>query len=57
VGEGLEPVLIRRGFVRQMLPGGKIGEAGTRPYYEVCVNPKALELVELLSATAAAERA
>ncbi len=56
VGEGLEPVLIRRGFVRQMLPGGKIGEAGARPYYEVCVNPKALELVEYLSATAAAER-
>ena len=56
VGEGLEPVLIRRGFVRQMLPGGKIGEAGVRPYYEVCVNPKALELVEYLSATAAAER-
>lgn len=57
VGEGLEPVLIRRGFVRQILPGGKIGEAGARPYYEVCVNPKALELVEYLSATAATERA
>ena len=28
VGEGVEPVLIRRGFVRQMLPGGKIGGAG-----------------------------
>ncbi|HSZ20391.1 MAG TPA: hypothetical protein VK770_11395 [Candidatus Acidoferrum sp.] len=56
VGEKLEPVLIRRGFVRQMLPGGKMGEAGSRPYYEVCVNPKALELVEYLSATAAAER-
>ena len=56
VGEGLEPVLIRRGFVRQMLPGGKIGEAGTRPYYEVCVNPKVLELVEYLAATAAALR-
>jgi hypothetical protein len=51
VGEGLEPVLIRRGFVRQMLPGGKIGEAGTRPYYEVCVNPKVLDLVEYLAAT------
>ena len=56
VGEKLEPVLIRRGYVRQMLPGGKMGEAGSRPYYEVCVNPKALELVEYLSATAAAER-
>jgi hypothetical protein len=56
VGEGLEPVLIRRGFIRQMLPGGKIGEAGTRPYYEVCVHPKILELAENLAATAAAVR-
>jgi hypothetical protein len=56
VGEKLEPVLIRRGYIRQMLPGGKIGEAGTRPYYEVCVNPMVLELVEYLSATAAAQR-
>jgi hypothetical protein len=53
VGESLEPVLIRRGFVRQLLPGGKIGAAGARPYYEVCVNPKALALVEYLSASAA----
>ena len=56
VGEGLEPVLIRRGFVRQMLPGGKIGEAGTRPYYEVCVNHKVLELADHLAATASALR-
>ncbi len=56
VGEGLEPVLIRRGYIRQMLPGGKIGEAGSHPYYEVCVNPKVLELVEYLSATAASVR-
>jgi hypothetical protein len=56
VGEGLEPVLIRRGFIRQMLPGGKIGEAGTRPYYEVCVHPKILELAENLAATATAVR-
>jgi hypothetical protein len=56
VGEGLEPVLIRRGFIRQMLPGGKIGEAGTRPYYEVCVNPKVVDLVECLAASAAALR-
>ena len=55
VGEGLEPVLIRRGFIRQMLPGGKIGEVGTRPYYEVCVNPKVLELVEYLTATSTAQ--
>ncbi len=57
VGDGVEPVLIRRGFIRQMLPGGKIGEAGTRPYYEVCVSPQALELVEYLAATTATRRA
>jgi hypothetical protein len=56
VGEGLEPVLIRRGYVRQLLAGGKIGEAGSRPYYEVCINPKVLELAESLAATAASER-
>src|SRR6202790_1112669 len=56
VGEGIEPVLIRRGYVRQLQSGGKIGEAGSRPYYEVCVNPKVLELAESLAATAAAVR-
>ena len=53
VGEGLEPVLIRRGYVRQLLPGGKIGEAGSRPYYEVCVNPKVGQLVEYLTTAGA----
>jgi hypothetical protein len=53
VGEGVEPILIRRGFIRQLLPGGKIGEAGLRPYYEVCVNAKALELLEYVSASGA----
>jgi hypothetical protein len=53
VGEGFEPVLIRRGYVRQLLPGGKIGAAGSRPYYEVCVNPKVSELIEVLSAAGA----
>ncbi|MFZ0821015.1 MAG: hypothetical protein WAM91_13160 [Candidatus Acidiferrales bacterium] len=38
VGETLEPLLIRKGFVRQLLPDGKIGAAGTRAYYEVCTN-------------------
>ncbi len=53
VGEGLEPVLIRRGYVRQLLPGGKIGEAGSRAYYEVCVNPKVGELVDYLTTAGA----
>ncbi len=38
VGETLEPLLIRKGFVRQLLPDGKIGAAGTRAYFEVCSN-------------------
>ena len=56
VGEGLEPILIRRGFIRQLLPGGKIGDAGTRMYYEVCASPKVKELVESLMATAEVRR-
>jgi hypothetical protein len=51
IGEGLEPVLIRRGFVRQLLPDGRIGVAGTRAYYEVCTSPQVFELVECLTAT------
>jgi hypothetical protein len=56
VGEGVEPVLIRRGFVRQLLPDGSIGTAGTRAYYEVCTSPKVFELIEYLTATATARR-
>ena len=53
VGEGLEPILLRRGFIRQMLPDGRIGAASPRSYYEVCTHPKLFELVEaLLVATA-----
>jgi hypothetical protein len=52
VGEGVEADLVRRGFVRQLLPGGKIGAAGTRAYYEVCTSPKVYELVEYLTAAA-----
>jgi hypothetical protein len=36
VGETLEPLLIRKGYVRQLLPDGKIGAPGSRAYYEVC---------------------
>jgi class 3 adenylate cyclase len=52
VGKGVEPVLIRRGYVRQLLSDGRIGAAGTRAYYEVCTSPKVFELVEYLTATA-----
>jgi len=48
LGESLEPILLRRGFIRQMLPDGRIGAASSRPYYEVCTHPKLFELVEAL---------
>jgi hypothetical protein len=44
LGESLEPIVIRKGFVRQLLPGAKIGTQGIRAYYEVCTDPKLLEL-------------
>jgi class 3 adenylate cyclase len=40
----IEPIVVRKGFVRQLLPGAKVGEAGTRAYYEVCTHPKLVEL-------------
>jgi hypothetical protein len=54
VGEGVEPVLIRRGYIRQLLPDGSIGGPGIRPYYEVCTSPKVFELVEYLTAMTSA---
>src|SRR5579863_2208908 len=44
LGESIEPIVIRKGFVRQLLAGGKIGAQGTRPYYEVCTEAKLLDL-------------
>ena len=44
LGDTVEPIVIRKGFVRQLLPGGKIGQPGTRAYYEVCTDPKLLEI-------------
>lgn len=56
LGGSFEPLIIRKGIVRQLLPGGKIGEAGNRGYYEVCTHPKLLELarrkiIETVSST------
>jgi len=45
VGDTLEPLFIRQGHVRQLLPDGKIGAAGSRAYYEVCTNPDLAELI------------
>jgi hypothetical protein len=44
LGDSLEPIVVRKGFVRQLLPGGKIGAQGNRAYYEVCTDPKLLDL-------------
>jgi hypothetical protein len=49
IGETLEPILVRRGYVRTMQADGQIGPAGQRPYYEVCTHPKAFELVHALT--------
>jgi hypothetical protein len=48
IGESLEPILLRRGVVRQLNSDGQFGAPGQRPYYEVCTHPKAFELVEAL---------
>jgi hypothetical protein len=44
IGESLEPIVVRRGLARQLLPGGKIGGPSARAYYEICTNPKLVEL-------------
>ncbi|MGA8678452.1 MAG: hypothetical protein WB621_24810, partial [Candidatus Acidiferrales bacterium] len=51
LGETLEPVVIRKGFVHQLLPGAKVGAQGTRAYYEVCTDPKLLDLARKKFAT------
>ncbi|HTR47954.1 MAG TPA: hypothetical protein VMM16_11270 [Verrucomicrobiae bacterium] len=57
LGESLEPVVIRKGFVRQLLPGGKIGAQGTRAYYEVCTDAKLLELARKRVSSVASKNA
>jgi len=44
LGESLEPIVVRKGFVRQLLPGAKVGAQGARAYYEICTDAKLLEL-------------
>lgn len=38
IGETLEPLIVRKGFVRQIMPDGKIGHASKHAHYEICVN-------------------
>ena len=49
MGEGVEPILLRRGYMRQMLPDGRIGPEGQRAYYEVCTDDRVLERVEAMA--------
>lgn len=51
----IEPIVVRKGFVRQLLPGAKIGDPGARAYYEVCTHPKLLELARKRIAEATAK--
>jgi len=44
LGESLEPIVIRKGYVRQLLPGASIGAQGTRAYYEVCTDAKLIDI-------------
>jgi len=44
LGGSLEPIIVRKGFIRQLLPGAKIGAAGTKAYYEVCTDARLLEV-------------
>jgi hypothetical protein len=56
VGETTEPILLRRGYVRQMLPDGHIGPAGHRAYYEVCTDTRVFEMIEAAMLVATAQR-
>lgn len=55
LGDSLEPVVIRKGFVHQLLPGAKVGTQGTRAYYEVCTDSKLLDLARKKFATTASK--
>jgi len=52
MGEKFDPIVVRKGIVRQMLAGGKIGQPGTHAYYEVCIGARVTHLLETLLATA-----
>ena len=41
LGESLEPIVVRKGFVRQLLPGAKVGAQGTRAVLRSLHRPEA----------------
>jgi class 3 adenylate cyclase len=49
VGEKLEAIVIRKGIVRQLLSGGKVGDPGTHAYFEVCIGGRVTQLLEDLT--------
>jgi hypothetical protein len=49
VGAAFEKIVLRKGFVRFLLPGGGIGGPGAVPYYEVCASAKIVDLAEALA--------
>jgi hypothetical protein len=49
IGDAVEPILLRRGYVRQLLSDGRIGPEGQRAYYEVCTDPRVLEQIEAMA--------
>jgi hypothetical protein len=51
LGESVELLVLRKGFARQLLPDGKIGDATTHPYFEVCTSPALYDLVAALIRT------
>jgi hypothetical protein len=51
LGESVELLVLRKGFARQLLPDGKIGEPTSHAYYEVCTSPALYDLVAALIRT------
>jgi class 3 adenylate cyclase len=50
-GERIEQLIVRKGTVRQMLAGGKVGERGTYSFYEVCTGQRFSEFIQQQSAS------
>jgi hypothetical protein len=44
----VELLVLRKGFARQLLVDGKVGEVSSHPYYEVCTSAGLYELVAAL---------
>jgi hypothetical protein len=51
MGDSVELLVLRKGLARQLLPDGKIGQASTHPYYDVCTSSALYDLVAALIRT------